>query len=110
MKLLIAALLLGSMTAHAEMVSYTSSSASTKNIKLTDSSVDSLVAEGKPACVKDGNRIVKTNRTFGKLGLKYGDCSNGEAAKERASMKGYTVNVIKLEQINASKAKSLGLI
>jgi hypothetical protein len=108
--LIIAAIALSTTFAHAELVNYTSSSASSKNIKLTDQSVDALLSESNPACVKDGNSIKKTNRQFAKLGLKYADCSFGVKAAERARMKGYKVNVIKLEELSDSKAKSLGLI
>ncbi len=102
--------ILGSFTAHAELVTYTSASASSKIVKLSDSSVDELVSEKSPACIKDGNTIKMVNRKFQSMRLKYGDCSNGDKAMERARMKGYTVNVIKLEQISDAKAKKLGLI
>lgn len=96
--------------AHAELVKYESKSASTELIKLTDSSVDDLISEKNPACIKDGSNILKTNKKFKSMRLSYRDCASSDAAREKQNMKGYVVNVIKLEQINAAKAKSLGLI
>lgn len=109
-KIIMIAIAMVTLNAHAELVNYESASASSKIVKLTNESVDKLTSENQPACIKDGNRIVKTNRTFVKMGLKYGDCSNGDKARERARMKGYTVNVLKLESIKDEKAKALGLI
>jgi hypothetical protein len=109
-KILVLSVMILSINANAGLVNYVSASASSKLMKLTDSSVDDLVSEKNPACIKDGNSIKKTNETFRKMGLRYGDCSEGAKALERARMKGYTVNVIKLEQISDAKAKALGLI
>jgi hypothetical protein len=110
MRLLTVLTLLVSFSANAQLVRYESKSASSKVIKISDSSLDQLINSKEPLCIKDGARIVSVNKAFDSMGLGYRDCSDSVNAKETAKMKGYTVNVIKFSSINAAKAKALGLI
>lgn len=76
-------------------------------VKLQDSAVESVWASTEPACLKDGSRIMGVNAAFKSKNLKYGDCSNSDAAKEKARMKGYTVTVIKFTELSDAMAKTV---
>lgn len=73
----------------------------------TDKVVEQIWVSNQPACIKKGSRLLGVNKAFMKNDLKYADCSNSKANKRVHAALGFTVKVIKLDQLSTNMIKQV---
>lgn len=105
--LLIASVLLASITSVSAMELNAYKDSSTGDVILSDSSVEAAWASTAPACLKDGSKILGVNKAFKSMTLGYRDCSNGKAALRKHKALGFKVTVIKLAELSDAKIKEV---
>jgi hypothetical protein len=67
--------------------------------------VKALWASDKPACIKDGGKVLAVNKAFQSANLGFRDCSSGEKTIAKHRKLGITVYVIAAYQLPASMLK-----
>lgn len=88
-----------------ELLSHKSTGSSI--VKIADSAVETVWASSTPACLKDGSKLMGVNKAFRAKGLKYGDCSSSDNAKEKQRLLGYEVAVIRFVELSETMAKKV---
>lgn len=86
---------------------YKVTSTSTKTTIIPDSEVERVWSGSAPACLKDGGQLIGFNKAGKNMGLKYRDCSQGDAAVRKHKALGYSVTVIKLSELSDAKIREV---
>lgn len=108
MKNLLLVIALFSFASQAMALDLLSHKSTSSNItKIADSALETLWASATPACLKDGSRLMGVNKAFRAKGLKYGDCSSSDNAKEKQKMLGYEVAVVRFIELTPAMAKKV---
>ncbi len=74
-------------------------------VTISDEAFAIAMKSKEPVCVKSGREIFKLNDTYSDMGLKYKDCSEVEAVKVAHKKMGFTVRVIKFEELSPKTRK-----
>ena len=80
---------------------------SSKIVKKSDAEVNKIWESSTPACIKDGSKLLGVNKAFVEKRLGYSDCSTSDNAKEKQTLLGYNVEVIRLTSLSPAMAKQV---
>ena len=105
-KIFCALMVLVSMQVQAiELLAYKDTAANT--IRYPDAEVERIWSAAKPACLKDGAKLLGVNKAFKAARLGYRDCSTSANARIKQQAMGFEVAVIKLTELSDAKIKQV---